>query len=96
MVHPHLRLRLLSIDVAERDVVGAKEVCGGFAGFLAVNMAEGLSHLSWVVSGGGELAAGGVYSPGPFFPSCRCRAARIRRFHGIRARLGVLHLPTMH
>ena len=50
MVRPCLRLCLLSVDVAEQDV-GAKEVYGGFTGFLAVEVAEGLSHLSCVVSG---------------------------------------------
>ena len=47
VVHPRSRSRLLSVDVAERDVVGGRKVCGWrFAGFLAVDVAEGLGHLS--------------------------------------------------
>ena len=34
-----VRLRLLTIDAAEEDVVGANE--GGFVGFSAVDVAEG-------------------------------------------------------
>ena len=65
----HIRVR----RVAERDVVGANEVCGRFAGFLAVDVAEGLGHLAWVVSGvmsWQDRGRGGVFTYwGPSFHS---------------------------
>jgi len=62
VVRSRSRLHLLSIDVAERNAVGANEVWEGFAVFLTVDVAKGLGHLSWVVRG----MRRGVYSRGPF------------------------------
>ena len=59
VVHPRLRLRLLSIDVAERDVVGAKEVCGGVRGFFGRRRGRGAPSPVMGGQWGDELAAGG-------------------------------------
>jgi len=62
-------VRLLSVDVAERTAVGANEVYEGFAGFLAVDVADGLGHLSWVVSGVMSWQEGRFTHRGPSFHS---------------------------